>query len=111
MSNEDHNLKKPKDHSSKPQKDIGNVPLSPPPSIPFEFQSNEQVFRNIRDTVSYSPVSQSKLQFDPQWILSRSIEKERDNYKQEEAYEEFDVREIPKGSNIISSHHFPGKKG
>ena len=53
--------------------------------------------------MSYSPVSQSKLQFAPQWILYKSIEKERDNYKQEEAYEEVDVRD-PRNTKRIEHH-------
>lgn len=107
VSNEVHNLNQPRDPPEVPEKDIGTVPIKSPPSKPFRLKSSEQeVLRHVRDVIGTETVSESRLQFAPQWLISKSIQKEKDNYQKKEAYEEVDVRTLPKGSNIISSHHF-----
>ena len=88
-------------------KDIGDTKLTAPKSLPTELQSHEQeVLRKIREIVGDQPVSESKLQFAPRWILDKAIAKEKANYKEKEAYRPVSIRSLRRGSNIISSHHF-----
>lgn len=90
-----------------PSKDIGNVPITSPSSLPFSLTTCEQqVLRNMRSVIGYQPATEFQLQFAPRWILDKSISVEKTNYQSEEAYEEVDIRRLPSRRNLISSHHF-----
>ena len=45
-----------------------------------------------------------QLEFIPRWIIDKAIESERENYKS--AFEEVHLSDLPRHSNVISSHHF-----
>lgn len=85
--------------------DIGKVPLTVPPELPYSLKSSEQlVLRNILNSVGSGPFTEFQLQFAPRWLLNKSISQEKVNYK--DAYEEVDIRTLSRSANIISSHHF-----
>ena len=90
-----------------PIKDIGHTKVVSPDKIPTSLESNEQeLLHKMRDVAGDLPVSESKLQFAPRWILDKAIAKEKANYKEKNAYIPVSIRELPRRANIISSHHF-----
>ena len=91
----------------RPVKDVGQTKIAPPPSVPIDLDSSEQqVLRDIHAVIGDSTVSESKLSFAPRWIIDKAIRTEMENYRESGAYEEVDWRKLPRGSNIITSHHF-----
>ena len=60
--------------------------------------------QQIRQLLGDKALSENKLEFAPQWIIENAKEKERMNY--ESAIDIVNRRNIPRNSNIISSHHF-----
>ena len=88
-------------------KDIGDTAITGPSRLPASLESSKQeILRHIRDVVGDQPVSESKLQFAPRWILDKAIAKEKANYKDKDAYVSMAIRSLPRRSNVISSHHF-----
>lgn len=66
--------------ASNPEKDIGDVPVTSTPSLPFSFESSEQaVLRKSHSVIGYNPVSEFRLQFAPRLIIDESIQKENNN--------------------------------
>lgn len=89
----------------RPDKDIGNVPIRPPPNIPYKLDSSEQeVLKWAYSMLGDQTISEARLEFLPRWIIDKSISKEKANYAT--AYEELDIASLPKEANLISSHHF-----
>ena len=99
------------------EKDIGDTSITPPKELPTSLESIEQeLLQRMRQVVGDQPISESKLQFAPRWILDKAISKEKANYKEKNAYIPMSIRSLPRRSNIISSHHFfhiktDGKEG
>lgn len=92
--------------SENPDKGIGQTSVTAPKSN-ASLQSTEQILlRQIRDIIGCDPVTESKLQFAPRWILDKAIVKEKANYSYQDAYIPVSIRNVPRNSNIISSHHF-----
>ena len=90
-----------------PEKDIGDTALVSPPQLPHSLQSSEQVvLHDMKRVIGDGPVSEFKLQFAPRWIIDKAIADEKSNYHDAGAYKELHFREIPKGANVITSHHF-----
>ena len=91
----------------RPERHIGSTPVAPPPSLPARLESSEKIIlQEIRNVVGDKPVSEFRLQFAPRWLLDKSIDTEKENYFAEGAYEEVDIKTLPRNANIISSHHF-----
>lgn len=71
-------------HSFEPpeiHKDISTTKLNLPPMLPAQLESDEQkVLQDIKNAVSDESVSEFQLGFAPQWILEKSITKEKANY-------------------------------
>jgi len=87
------------------KKDVGDYQPTIPSQFPLELESSEQeILQKIRATIGDKSVSESTLQFAPEWIIEKSKRKERDNYK--EAIQITHRRDIPRNSNVISSHYF-----
>ena len=58
-------LNKPFD-PPRPEKDIGEVRVKPPPALPFELRSMEQdVLRRVKGIIGYKTASEFQLQFVP----------------------------------------------
>ena len=90
-----------------PQKDIDGTALMSPPQLPHSLQSSEQlVLHEMKGVVGDGPVSEFKLQFAPRWIIDKAIADEKSNYHDAGAYRELHFRQTPKGTNVITSHHF-----
>ena len=87
-------------------KDIGKTKITEPPDK-VQLQSTRQIeLHKIKDAVGYNEVSESKLQFVPQWVLNEAIQNELENYEKKKAFKRTNFRQVPRNSNIISSHHF-----
>ena len=88
-------------------KDIGETRLAGAKDFNVTLSSlNQEELTRIRDLLGDSPVTESKLQFAPRWLLDESIAKEKVNYVERGAYQPVFIRDVPRNSNIISSHHF-----
>lgn len=53
----------------------------------------------------YNPVSEFRLKFAPRWIIDEYIQNEKNSYKTADPFKEKYVGKIPKGSDLIASHH------
>lgn len=83
-----------------PRKDICNVPVQQVPDN-YQLESCEQdILREIESVIGARTVSESQLEFIPHWLLSKAIEDEKKNY--EDAYEELEMKDVPKAAKIIS---------
>ena len=90
---------------SRPEKDVGITPIISPDQLPQILQSSEQnVLREIKGVIGDRTASEHSLQFAPQWILQKAIDKERNEYRKH--VNELDIRTLSREANIISSHHF-----
>ena len=86
-------------------KDVGNVLIAAPPDIPTSRKTSEQeILKRAREVLGEKPLSEHQLQFVPQWVIDKSIAKEKENYNG--AYEELHISQLPPNANLISSHHF-----
>ena len=87
------------------KKDVGDYQPSFSTSYPISIERSEQeILQQIQQLLGDKALSESKLEFAPQWIIKNAKEKERMNY--ESAIDIVNRRNIPRNSNIISSHHF-----
>lgn len=101
------NLEAPTTSVDNAQKDIGETRVTQPTYPHFSLDSSEQfVLKEIREAIGDKPASESKLQFAPRWLIDKAIEKEKKAYIDNRAFEEVDIKTVPRDSNIISSHHF-----
>ena len=88
-------------------KDIGETRLAGPKDFNATLSSlKQEELTRIRDLLGDSSVTESKLQFAPRWLLDESIAKEKANYVERGAYQPVSIRDVPRNSSIISSHHF-----
>lgn len=68
--------------------------------------TKQQELLKILDILRYDPVSESKLQIAPQWILNDYIQTEMRNYEQQKAFQNLFIKSLPRNTKIISSHQF-----
>ena len=68
--------------------------------------SEQEILRGIKDVIGLQPVTLSQIQFAPQWIVKKAIQKELENYTYKKAFEEIEISELPRYANLISSHCF-----
>ena len=47
-----------------------------------------------------------KLEFAPRWIIEKAIQNEKNNFIEKKAFKQINVKSLPKGANLISSHCF-----
>ena len=91
--------------ASQPERDVGNTSILSHEQVPDFLKSSEQkVLEGIKSVIGDRTASESQLQFAPQWILQKAIDKELSEYRRN--VEEIDIRTLPRDANIISSHHF-----
>ena len=88
------------------KKDAVHVPIQTLKSFPPELESTEQILlRQMVEVVVFQPVTEHKIHFAPRGITDKTIESERKNYERKNAFIPVSIKSIPRGSNIISSHH------
>ena len=88
-------------------KDIGETRLAGAKDFNATLSSlKQEELTSIGDLLGDSPVTESKLQFAPRWLLNESIAKEKANYVDRGAYQPVSITNVPGNSIIISSHHF-----
>lgn len=88
------------------KKDIGNTEIINP-SNGAELESvKQQELRKVADVIGFDSTTEYKLEFAPRWLIDATIQEEKKNYADQNAYESVFSRSIPPNSNIISSHHF-----
>ncbi len=65
-----------------PDKDIGEYHIRMQTEFPLPHEScGQEVLQQIRKVICDKPVSESKLQFAPRWVIDKAIEKEKKIYK------------------------------
>ena len=78
-----------------------------PANFDYKLESDEQqILRKIRNVAGYEPVLEAIIQFTPSWMIQKAIETELNNYKGEIAYKTVHKCNVPRNSNVVSSHHF-----
>ncbi len=86
-------------------KDVGEYQEGIPAQYPLSLESCEQqILQQIEEAIGDKSCSEAKLQFAPGWIIDKSIEREKKNYK--ESVEVFHRSNLPRKANIGSSHLF-----
>lgn len=77
------------------------------PSPGDTLHSSEQnVLKDPTKIIGDQPVSESKFQFAPRWILEKAIEAEKRNFFEAKAHMLVSICKFPKNANIMSSHYF-----
>ena len=66
----------------------------------------QALLRQLREVIRDEPVSESRLQFLPRWMLDKAILEEKKNFALNHAFEEWNIRALPRDANLISSHFF-----
>ena len=88
-------------------KDIGDTHVFGKKDLNAKLTSlRQEESTRIQQLIGDSPVTESKLQLAPRWLLDQAIVTEKANYMERGAYQPISIREVPRNSNIISSHHF-----
>ena len=89
------------------KKDMGETPLISPSELPIKISSTGQaLLRQLLEVIRDEPVSESRLQFLPRWMLDKAILEEKKNFALNHAFEEWNIRALPRDANLISSHCF-----
>ena len=89
-------------------RDIGEYATDPSRRMPNELRStlqsnDQQTLREIYHTIGNRQVTSRDLEFAPAWVIQKAMQKEHRNNWQD-AYEEINDKDVPRNSNIISSH-------
>ena len=88
-------------------KDIGNAHVLGAKDLNAKLSSLKQEdLTRIQELFGDSPVTESKLQFAPRWLLDETTAKEKANYMEMGVYQPISIRDVLRNANIISSHHF-----
>lgn len=87
-------------------KDTGKTDWKEPNAGEKLESTKQQGLLKIRDVIGYDSVSDSKLQFSPQWMLDDVIQIEMRNFGEQKAFQKRFIKSLPRNSNICSSHHF-----
>ena len=86
---------------------MGETPLISPAEVPIKIASTEQaLLRQLREVIRDEPVSESRLQFLPRWMLDRAMLEEKKKSALNHVFEEWNIRALPRDANLISSHRF-----
>lgn len=88
-------------------KDVGDtsVPNSLSEADFNELKSMEQqLLRSGYDVLGSANMSRREVEFLPNWMIERSINKEKEGYQ--DVYQQLKREDVPRGANVITSHAF-----
>ena len=88
-------------------KDIGDTHVFGAKDLGSKLSSlKQEELTRIQELLRDSPVTESRLLLALRWLLDEAIAKEKGNYLERGAYQPISIRDMPRNSNIIGSHHF-----
>lgn len=93
--------------TEKPEKEVGKTQVDSPLKILCYLESQEQkLIEELRRTFGDNQITESRIQYEPRWIVEKAIQKKKENYAENKAYKEVNARRLPRDANLIILHCF-----